>query len=289
MRSLKPSWAWCSQLTLAQNPGFLPFTLSFERPRFSGKFLCVSTFEISWLTAGSCLPKSGITFLSRTRFLVDLIALVGSGRSFSPIHEHIYGKDWRESFPPLMQRSFICPSHVVASGLIKNIGSFVNLQVLKISFTLEGLSTQDSVVRRLLDSFSRSGTNIQKLTLTEIPRIDSKLLDSLSLTFPQLKSLEMESSKRIDFDCCTVCLEDSLGYMRHSPIPDYYANAEKLAVDISSLHSFWLSLNPVTCSTISGFLCPFFGVLDQIEKSLYWAFALRCLYPGRTYHSFRRN
>lgn len=188
-----------------------------------------------------------------------------------------------------MQRSFICPSHVVAGGLIKNIGSFVNLQVLKVSFTLEGLSTQDSVVRRLLDSFSRSGPNIRKLTLTEIPRIDSKLLDSVSLTFPQLQSLEMESSRRIDFDCCTVCLEDSLGYMRHSPIPDYYANAEKLAVDISSLHSFWLSLNLVTCSTISGFLCPFFGVLDQTEKSLYWAFALRCLYPGRTCHSFRRN
>jgi len=188
-----------------------------------------------------------------------------------------------------MQRSFICPSHVVAGGLIKNIGSFVNLQDLKISFTLEGLSTQDSVVRRLLDSFSRSGTNIRKLTLAEIPRIDSKLLDSLSLTFPHLESLEMDSSRRIDFDCCTVCLEDSLGYMRHSPIPDYYANTEKLAVDISSLHYFWHSLNLVTCSAISGFLCSFFGVLDQIEKSLYRAFALRFLYSGRTYCSLRRN
>jgi len=89
MRSLKLSWVSCSQVIPVQNPGFLPSTLSFERPRCSEKFLCASTFGISWLTAGSCSPKSGITFLSRTRFLADLVALAGSGKSFSPIWAYI--------------------------------------------------------------------------------------------------------------------------------------------------------------------------------------------------------
>ncbi|KAJ3571044.1 hypothetical protein NP233_g4012 [Leucocoprinus birnbaumii] len=134
-------------------------------------------------------------------------------------------------------KSVICPSHIIASSLIMNLGSFTNLHSLELSFASEGVSTQDTVIHRLLDSFTRSATRmtLEKLTFTEIPRIDTKLLHSLSGTFPQLQSLELGSTKRIEFDCCIVCMEDSLECIRHSPIPDYYANAEKFAVDIASL------------------------------------------------------
>ncbi|KAF5362530.1 hypothetical protein D9756_002655 [Leucocoprinus leucothites] len=139
-------------------------------------------------------------------------------------------------------RSLIGPSHIVASSAIKNIGSFVNLKTLELSFASEGSSTQDSVIHRLLDSFLHSPSRniLEKLALTEVPHVDAKLLESLSGMFPRLESLELGSTKRIESDCCIVCMEDSLVDIRHSPIPDYYANAEKLAT------SFARSLAPMS-------------------------------------------
>ncbi|KXN87680.1 hypothetical protein AN958_08317 [Leucoagaricus sp. SymC.cos] len=139
-------------------------------------------------------------------------------------------------------RTLCGPSHIVAGRSIRNLGSFVNLHALEICFASEGLKTQGSVVKQMLDSFANSPARntLKKLALTDIPSIDTKLLSELAASFSKLKVLELSSTRRIDFDCCLICLDDTLAHTRHSPIPDYCSNADKLA------DSFARSLVPMT-------------------------------------------
>lgn len=110
----------------------------------------------------------------------------------------------------------------------------MNLRTLDMCFGTEGFKTQDLVITLLLDSFAQSPAkaNLKSLTFMKIPRIDTKLLGSIAKTFPELTRLELTSTKYIDTDCCLSCLEASLECTRHSPIPDYYLDAESLAVDV---------------------------------------------------------
>lgn len=116
---------------------------------------------------------------------------------------------------------------------VKNPGAFGNLRTLNMCFASEGLKTQDSIIALLFESFDQSParTNLKSLAFISIPCIDTKLLDSIAKTFPQLTELELTSTARIDTDCCLVCVEASLGCTRYSPIPDHYLDAQMLAVN----------------------------------------------------------
>lgn len=134
------------------------------------------------------------------------------------------------------------PSFIIVPK-IGYLGSFANLRVLEISLSTEGLGTQDHSIHLLMDTFTQSlsGTNLTKLSFSGIPRIDAQLLALIAKTFPRLTTMELTSTERADFDCCLPCLEDSLHSTRHSPIPDYYSTAEKLAVDPPLPYSFNLT------------------------------------------------
>ncbi|KAF9448940.1 hypothetical protein P691DRAFT_813368 [Macrolepiota fuliginosa MF-IS2] len=144
-------------------------------------------------------------------------------------------------------KSLSAPSHIITRS-IKSLGAFINLRNLEVCFATEGLRTQDSLVELLLDSFADSParTNMKKLALTDIPRIDNKLLGSVAKVFSGLKVLELTSTNRLDFDCCLICLEDSLSYTRHSLIPEYSPTAEKLAVDVL-FTSTWATAELIIC------------------------------------------
>ncbi|KAF8880193.1 hypothetical protein BD779DRAFT_1676064 [Infundibulicybe gibba] len=115
------------------------------------------------------------------------------------------------------------------------------LRSLDVQFAQEGLSTQHARLTLLVKNII--ATNLTSLTLSSLPRIDIPLLRLIVKSFPRLVNLHLSCTERLDFNCCWVCFEDSLGCTIHSPVPDSYANPEDLG------EAFANALKPLTWLT----------------------------------------
>ncbi|KAG6832115.1 hypothetical protein H0H87_002628 [Tephrocybe sp. NHM501043] len=119
--------------------------------------------------------------------------------------------------------------------------SLSHLRTLTIDMTHEGLSTQHPTIAHLISHLEPSNAclNLNSLTLLGLPRIDCLLLKLIAQRFPRLVDLYLSCTERIDFKCCWACFEDSLGCILHSPVPDDYLNAVKMA------NAFGTALKPL--------------------------------------------
>ncbi|TFK90140.1 hypothetical protein K466DRAFT_644575 [Polyporus arcularius HHB13444] len=106
------------------------------------------------------------------------------------------------------------------------LSRFASLQDLTLDFSADGLATQRS---RCLLLFKNVTAGLSSLKLTHLPRIDVTLLSLLAGRFPALSKLELSCTERLDEQCCWLCYEESSSCVVHSPIPDCFPSAERLA------------------------------------------------------------
>jgi hypothetical protein len=136
-----------------------------------------------------------------------------------------------------------------------------NLQTLFVDFSLSGVATQQTIVKKIFKNFHTQPvestippTNfsidqasiasgpfrLTCLTLTALPFIDNALLTLIAKTFPTLTCLYLSCTDRLDLGCCWDCFQDSAGCTIGAfPIPDMFADASLLAV---SFYPFLLSI-----------------------------------------------
>lgn len=102
------------------------------------------------------------------------------------------------------------------------------LHSLAIDFSREGLVTQHPVILHLFQNINSN--SLTSISLTALPRIDVPLLRLIASTFPQLDTLCLSSTERLDCTCCENCFMESASRVIHSPIPDMFAEVSGLAV-----------------------------------------------------------
>lgn len=107
------------------------------------------------------------------------------------------------------------------------VARFTYLRDLTLDFSADGLATQSSRCGLL---FSNITSDLSSVKLTYLPRIDVTLLSLLAGRFPSLTNLELSCTERLDEGCCWLCFDESSSCIVHSPIPDYFPSAERLAV-----------------------------------------------------------
>lgn len=142
---------------------------------------------------------------------------------------------------------------------------FSRLQSLTLDFGSEGLHTQFDCVQKLFNvssSVERPSSDfidgsaavsyraevgsrllsLTRLKIVKLPCINQHLLQKIACAFPNLVSLELESTSRLNLSCCSHCYEDSLTLTMHSLVARRYTCAENLAVRLfafsaQTLHS----------------------------------------------------
>lgn len=122
----------------------------------------------------------------------------------------------------------ITASSATLHSSLGNLKRFIQLESARINYYKEGIYTQYTISRRILTALPSL-----KLTLLEIcflPRIDTALLRLIAANFPQLETLSLSCTERLDADCCYSCYEQSASRTIFSPIPEYFTDAENLAV-----------------------------------------------------------
>ena len=127
--------------------------------------------------------------------------------------------------------------------------NFSQLQSLTLDFGSEGLNTQFDCVQKLFGVFSSSlespsnvseifersfshgiTQSLKKLTISKLPCVNQHLLKKIACTFPNLVSLDLESTSRLELNCCSACYEDSLSLTMHSPVTRKFRSTEDIAV-----------------------------------------------------------
>lgn len=111
---------------------------------------------------------------------------------------------------------------------LKVLNPFHNLRSLSINFEYEGLATQHTYIKLLLNPSAPD--RLESLTLSSLPRIDIPLLKIISARFPHLRALRLSCTERLHRSCCWVCFEESASGVVHSPVPDMFATPGDLAV-----------------------------------------------------------
>ncbi|KAI0687153.1 hypothetical protein C8T65DRAFT_819090 [Cerioporus squamosus] len=106
------------------------------------------------------------------------------------------------------------------------LSCFASLRDLALDLSADGLATQRS---RCVLLFQNVTADLCSLKLTYLPRIDVTLLSLLASRFPSLSQLELSCTERLDEQCCWICYEESSSCVVHSPIPDLFPSAERLA------------------------------------------------------------
>ncbi|KAI9064791.1 hypothetical protein FKP32DRAFT_1611026 [Trametes sanguinea] len=130
---------------------------------------------------------------------------------------HIKGMfDWVRS---------LAASTTVFRHKLDALAQFTSLRSLELDFSADGLSTQTSRATLL---FRNMSAQLTWLKLTHLPRIDLGLLSLVATRFPNLVTLELSCTERLDEHCCWHCLEESSTSCMHSPIPETFASADIL-------------------------------------------------------------
>jgi hypothetical protein len=111
------------------------------------------------------------------------------------------------------------------------LSALTHLEELSIDLKTEGLLTQQPFLKLLCRHISSSISDhkLTILTLTSLPRIDIPLLRLIS-GFSLLVDLHLSTTERLDFSCCWICLEESMGLTIHSPVPDMFLDSTCMAV-----------------------------------------------------------
>ena len=157
------------------------------------------------------------------------------------------------SLPYLKTRIYATSSEVQAYAAILSsdsmrLHSLPNLHSLVISFSQTGVATQQAHLKKIIKlpqpylsnpvspigsplhapkAFSR----LESLTLTALCFIDKALLTLVAKNFPNLTSLCLSCTDRLDMDCCWGCFQESASCaIGISPIPDMFASVDHLAV-----------------------------------------------------------
>ena len=125
----------------------------------------------------------------------------------------------------------LCASSQDLLHVPRQLARFTRLQMLSLDFYHEGLSTQRSRMLQLCNNLAAS-FYLTSLTITHLPRIDAPTLRTISHSFPELLDLYLSCTERLDYSCCWICYQESLGCTIHSPIPDTFPNGTMLGVSI---------------------------------------------------------
>lgn len=107
---------------------------------------------------------------------------------------------------------------------------FLNLQVVELDFSPDGLATQAQRAKLLL---SLLPATLTELRLLSVPRVDTHILDLVAAQCPALETLDLTCIERLDEGCCWLCFEESSTCIVHSPIPDVYPSVKELSVALS--------------------------------------------------------
>ncbi|KAF4611217.1 hypothetical protein D9613_006667 [Agrocybe pediades] len=193
----------------------------------------------------------GLKNIRQSRALLDYLANVDSG----------YQKQgWTAGY--VWVRSLSSP-HAVIPTIIKELTMLTNLKTINVDMDNSGLMLQRTYIDNLFASLGKAEitTNIESLTLTNVPRIDIHLLTLVAKQFPRLVQLHLASAHGIDMDCCVSCYEESLSRISHSPIPDVFCDASSLG------HAFGRALAPLSMlSTL--FLGVYLSPADLLDRHM---------------------
>jgi hypothetical protein len=106
--------------------------------------------------------------------------------------------------------------------------AFAQLQQLSVSFKTLSLVTQTRRSSRIFHFFA--STCLTSLSLTYVPRIDTKVLRLVAAHFPGLLTLNISSIERLDYQCCWDCLSESADLVHFALIPNVYPSVSALSV-----------------------------------------------------------
>ncbi|KAG7444473.1 uncharacterized protein BT62DRAFT_971188 [Guyanagaster necrorhizus] len=106
-----------------------------------------------------------------------------------------------------------------------------NLNELSINCNHEGFSTYQQRFKLICVNLTSCSPimTLTTLTLTALPRIETRMLQRIALSFPSIVNLYLSCTERLNFSHCWCCLEDSLTCTMHSPVPERYLEVHDLA------------------------------------------------------------
>ncbi|TRM65393.1 hypothetical protein BD626DRAFT_398678 [Schizophyllum amplum] len=133
-------------------------------------------------------------------------------------------------------RTLSIPSTSIAPSTAIRLSSLTRLRQLSLEFSKEGLSTQHTRLRLIVNNLTARMLNgaydkLTALTLTSMPRIDVSMLLLISKHFPLLVDLYISCTERLEDAWWSFV--DSASCTIHSPIPHVFADVEHLAIAFS--------------------------------------------------------
>ena len=140
---------------------------------------------------------------------------------------------------------------------------FEKLQDLIIDCSHCTLSSQIATLSRLFDALSDKHNlvpNLRALIMTNVPRLDESLLNTIAGSLRQVVNLHVSTIEGIEMDCCRNCYEESLIRVLHSPIQNYH-DGKDMAVSPLFL------LDNVLSIVIIEKICRRSERLSRLEKS----------------------
>ncbi|KIP02295.1 hypothetical protein PHLGIDRAFT_122577, partial [Phlebiopsis gigantea 11061_1 CR5-6] len=122
-------------------------------------------------------------------------------------------------------RSLECTSTCVYARPA-DLTRFSNLRRIAVDFDAEGLGTHHDSSKLILSCLP---PQLTQLELLHLPSVTTQLLSLIAVHCPGLKTLVLRCSDRLLPDCCWNCYDEAGSCTVHSPIPDHYCDAARLA------------------------------------------------------------
>jgi hypothetical protein len=182
---------------------------------------CGFTFSVArFLSSASRFLRSAVLRRSFAAVHISSLARWNTLMKLSKLPPHIryaYGLISVPHIPThLSSRILSVPCSVLTTNPPPIGPAFAQLQQLSVSF-------------ETLPNFFGS-TCLTSLSLTHVPRIDTKLLRLIASHFPSLLTLNISSIERLDYQCCWDCLSESADLVHFALIPNVYPSVSALSV-----------------------------------------------------------